>query len=110
VRFPNYATKFGWRARGTRTDEIGGRATRTVFYGRGGRTVAYTIVGGDRLPAPAGRAAAREGVQLISFRSSGRTAVTWVRQGHTCVLSGTGVDADTLLTLASWKGKGAVRF
>jgi hypothetical protein len=36
--------------------------------------------------------------------------VTWVRQGHTCVLSGTGVDADTLLTLASWKGKGAVRF
>jgi hypothetical protein len=36
--------------------------------------------------------------------------VTWRRQGHTCVLSGTGVDRDTLLELAAWKGQGAVSF
>jgi hypothetical protein len=36
--------------------------------------------------------------------------VTWVRDGHTCVLSGVGAEAATLLDLAAWKGKGAVRF
>jgi hypothetical protein len=36
--------------------------------------------------------------------------VTWLRGGHTCVLSGAGVDEDTLTKLAVWKGAGAVTF
>jgi hypothetical protein len=36
--------------------------------------------------------------------------VTWTRQAHTCVLSGVGVPETALLELASWKGRGQVRF
>ena len=52
VRFPNYAGKFGWKAVGKRTDEIEGRATRTVYYEKGGRRIAYTIVSGARAREP----------------------------------------------------------
>jgi hypothetical protein len=111
VRFPNYAGKFGWEAAGMRTDELDGRLTRTVFYRRDGRDVAYTIVAGDALPWPDDAARAeREGIELRSFTQDGRTVVTWLRQGHTCVLSGEGVDARTLIELAAWKGQGAVSF
>ena len=54
VAFPNYAAKFGWKAVGTRTDEINGRKTRTVFYEKDGKRIAYTIVDGKALDA-AGR-------------------------------------------------------
>ena len=36
--------------------------------------------------------------------------MTWRRQGHTCVLSGTGVPTGELLTLAGWHAKGEVKF
>ena len=110
VRFPNFAAKFGWRPVGSRTDEIDGRRTRTVFYRRGGETVAYTIVSGDALEEPDGEPVVREGVALRTFDEDGRTVVTWRRNGRTCVMSARGVDSSTLLELASWKGKGAVRF
>jgi hypothetical protein len=110
VRFPNFEGKFGWRATGVRSDRIGGRATGTVFYDRGGTRLAYTIVGGDALGDPPGTATDRGGVRLRSFTRAGRTVVTWRRQGHTCVLSATGVSRATLLELAAWKGKGAVAF
>lgn len=110
VRFPNFAGKFGWRASGARTDELEGRDTRTVFYARGRRTLAYTIVAGDALDRPDASSTVREGVELRVLREGGRTVVTWLRQGHTCVLSGEGVDEQTLLELASWKGTGAIAF
>src|SRR4051794_17186792 len=44
VRFPNYESKFGWEAVGTRTDEIGGRKTEAVVYRHQGRRIAFTIV------------------------------------------------------------------
>jgi anti-sigma factor RsiW len=111
VRFPNFAAKFGWRAVGTRTDDLEGHGTRTVFYEKAGRRVAYTIVGGAALDRPGqARSTAVGGVQLRTLRTKGRTVVTWRRQGHTCVLSATGVDAKTLRELAAWKGKGAIRF
>lgn len=111
VSFPNYAGKFGWKAEGTRTDEIGGRATRTVFYSRRGRTIAYTIVAGEPLPEPVdARRSVREGTPLRVLSEDGRTVVTWLRQGHTCVLSATDAPADELLELAAWKGQGAVKF
>ena len=109
VRFPNYAAKFGWKAVGTRTDEVDGRSTRTVFYERGGRRIAYTIVEGEALPEPSdARSVSSDGVDLRVFGSGGRTVVTWRRLGHTCVLSSADVPAAELVRLASWKAKGAV--
>ncbi len=111
VRFPNYAARFGWEPDGVRRDDVDGRITRTVFYRRGGRRIAYSVVSGDTLRTPVGaRAERREGVALLALRRAGRTVVVWTRQAHTCVLSGEGVAADELLELASWKGRGQVRF
>jgi len=111
VAFPNYAAKFGWQADGTRTDTLQERETRTVFYRLSGQDLAYTIVAGDALGVPDGaKRSVRDGVVLHSFNDGGRTAVTWTRDGRTCVLSGTDVPVATLLELAAWKAKGAVEF
>ena len=111
VRFPNYEGKFGWEAEGVRTDEIGGRETKTVFYRREGRRIAYTIVEGEQLAWPPGSDRAEsEGTKLRVFRDDDRTAVTWRRNGRTCILSATNVPSDELLELAAWKGQGAVDF
>jgi anti-sigma factor RsiW len=111
VAFPNWSDKLGWTAIGTRTDTLAGRPTRTVFYERDGRRIAYTIVGGRRLPAPGdSRPLEHDGVALSRFARDGRSAVTWERQDHTCVLSGERVPFTTLVTLAAWDGRGVVRF
>ena len=110
VRFPNFEGKFGWEANGTRTDDIEGRDTRTVFYRQEGRDVAYTIVGGEALPWPEGKKTTIDGVPFRSFTDGDRTVVTWRRNGHTCVLSARDVSEESLLELAAWKGKGAVTF
>src|SRR4051794_6644838 len=107
VRFPNFQGKFGWEATGVRTDEIGGRTAKTVFYRHEGRRIAYTIVEGEALAWPGDAAKApRDGVDMRTFKDGDRTVVTWRRDGHTCILSATNVPTDELLTLASWKGKG----
>jgi hypothetical protein len=111
VRFPNYAGKFGWEAVGTRTDEIQGRATRTVFYEKGGRRISYTIVSGAALENPdAASRATVEGTVLRSLRAKGLQVVTWRRRGHTCVLASKDVPLKEMLTLAAWKGMGGVAF
>ena len=111
VRFPNYLAKFGWKAVGTRVDEIKGRATRTVFYEKGDRRIAYTVVSGAALENPdAATRATVEGVVLRSLRAKGLTVVTWRRRGQTCVLSSKDVPLKELRTLAAWKGMGAVAF
>jgi hypothetical protein len=48
--------ELGWRATGSRTDEVGDRAAVTVRYARGQATASLTVVDGDVLrgPAPAG--------------------------------------------------------
>jgi hypothetical protein len=111
LAFPDWAREFGWRASGRRVDEIDGRRAVTVFYEKEGRRIAYTIVSGEALDWPEdARRALREGVDLRRLRSGDLTVVTWLRDGHTCVLSGEGTEADTLLDLAAWKGQGAVSF
>jgi anti-sigma factor RsiW len=95
VAFPAYA---GWRMTGTRTDTVEGRATRTVFYERGGRTIAYTIVAGEALAPPLD--ADPGSGDVLRFTRGDRAAVTWEEQGRTCVLSGE-VDTATLETLAA---------
>jgi hypothetical protein len=54
--------------------------------------------------------AVREGTELRSIERGGRLVVTWLRGGHTCVLSGAGVKPAVLLDLAGWRGKGAITF
>jgi hypothetical protein len=111
LAFPNWAAEFGWRATGRRVDELEGRRAVTVFYEKGGRRIGYTILSGEPIDPPDGsRRAVREGTALHGLMADGRVIVTWPRGGLTCVLSGAGVDAETLLDLAAWKGKGAVRF
>jgi anti-sigma factor RsiW len=88
LTFPEYE---GWRATGVRTDEIAGRATRTVFYERDGMRIAYTIV--ERPALPGG-----EHKRLLTI--DGRRAVQWNKAGHTCLISGH-VDDATLLDLAA---------
>lgn len=89
LTFPTYKQ---WRATGTRTDTIGGRRTRTVFYERDGRQVAYTIVA---------RPALGGGEERQLMKIDGRPAVQWTRDGHTCLISGD-VDAVTLINLVDW--------
>jgi anti-sigma factor RsiW len=111
VPFPNYTAKFGWSPSGVRTDHPAGRDATTVYYQNGGRTIAYTIVSGEPLDPPAdARSITRGGVQYRRFRDDGRTVVTWERHGHTCVLSGSTARPAELLTLADWRGKGAIPF
>ncbi|HYH89585.1 MAG TPA: hypothetical protein VEX67_10135 [Solirubrobacteraceae bacterium] len=111
VVFPNFLGKFGWKAVGTRTDEIDGRKTRTVFYEKDGKQIAYTVVDGEALAQPDDAArATREGTVLRALEADGREVVTWRRNGQTCVLSSKDVPREELLTLAAWKGMGAVPF
>jgi hypothetical protein len=112
VAFPEWAAKFGWKPSGVRTGEIEGRDATTVYYEKEGKTLAYTIVGGDALDVPDdARSVTAEGTTIRLFRTGdGRPAATWERQGHTCVLAGTGVPDAKLAELAGWKGLGAVDF
>jgi hypothetical protein len=111
LAFPSWAKEFGWRATGRRVDELDGRRAVTVFYEKEGRRIGYTIISGERIDPPdEARRAVREDTVLYGLSSDGRVIVTWLRDGVTCVLSGSGVEADILLDLAAWKGKGAVQF
>lgn len=89
LAFPDWAREYGFLAAGTRTDRLDGRVATTVFYDRGSDRIAYTIVSGNALRAGAATAeSTRRGTHLWSFNASGRAVVTWLRDGHTCVLSG----------------------
>jgi hypothetical protein len=110
--FPYWEDRFGWHAAGARTDRLDGRQLTTVFYRRGAERIAYTIVSGNSLaPAQAARTTVRAGTMLASMWSHGRPVVTWLRQGHTCVLSGgRGVSFSALTRLAGWRSHGEIPF
>jgi len=112
VAFPEWGVKFGWKATGIRDGEVDGRDATTVYYEKEGKTLAYTIVGGDALDAPDDAPTiTAEGTEVELFRASGgRPAATWERAGHTCILSGAGVPDAKLAELAGWKGMGSVEF
>ena len=110
VSFPDWAREFGWRASGTRTDEIGGRRAVTVFYEKEGRTLAYTIVSGEGLSAPGDAAETRDGVDFRFVEGDSTVSVVWERRGRTCVLTGSDTPRPKLLDLAAWRGAGAVGF
>jgi hypothetical protein len=110
--FPYWEDRFGWHATGERTDHIDGRLLTTVFYERGAERVAYTIVSGNALPpVAAARTVVRGGTVLAGWWSGGRPVVTWLRLGHTCVLSGgPGVSFAALTQLAGWRSHGEIPF
>jgi hypothetical protein len=104
VSFPYWQERFGWQASGSRSDRVDGRTVRTVFYSDArGQRVGYAIVAGTPPPRASGGTVTRLG--STSYRllnRDGATVVTWLRDGHLCVVSGRGVSANTLLALASW--------
>jgi hypothetical protein len=107
--FPYWEDRFGWKATGARDDHVGGRALTTVFYRHDGRRIAYTIVPGTRLPSvPGAKTITRSGIVVRVSTDDRRLIVTWLRQGHTCVLSGVDVPLSTLTALAVWRSHGAV--
>lgn len=109
--FPYWEDRFGWHASGVRSDSLAGRSATTVFYRHAGMLAGYTVVSGRALAAPAdSRVTVRDGVRIEVFRVGGRTAVTWLRRGHTCVLSGVGVPATALVRLAAWRGRGTIPY
>jgi hypothetical protein len=111
VPFPSWTKEFGWRQAGTRIDTLGDRRARTVFYEHAGKQIAYTIVSGPGIHAPAdARPATSNGVQLHTLADDGRRVVTWWRDGRTCVLTSSNAGDPELIKLATWKGDGAVTF
>jgi hypothetical protein len=104
VSFPYWQERFGWRASGSRSDGVDGRTVRTVFYSdASGQRVGYAIVAGTPAPSASGGRVERRGATSYRLLSQdGATVVTWLRDGHRCVVSGRGVSAATLLALASW--------
>ena len=109
VPFPYWSERFGWHSTGSRTDRVDGRSITTVFYADSSRRrIGYAILAGT--PAP------RVGGGVITWRGSvsyrlltekGAAVVTWLRDGHLCVVSGRGVSSATLLRLASWSDRDA---
>jgi hypothetical protein len=104
VPFPYWEGRLGWRSTGARSDRVGGRLITTVFYSDArGREVGYAIVAGPAPRVSGGETRLRDGNSYRLLRQNGTPVVTWLREGHMCVVSGRGVDSATLLRLASWR-------
>lgn len=102
IAYPNWSARFGLRALGMRRDRLDGRLATTVFYGNGRQRIAYTIVSGTPLrPGAVSHSTVWKGMPLETLSAGGRVTVSWVEQGHSCVLSATGTPASTLAGLAS---------
>jgi anti-sigma factor RsiW len=101
VTFPELQRTYGWRPTGVRADRVDGHDALVVFYAKGERRIAYVVVGGDALGGDSGygRTTSR-GIDFRTFSVGGRPAVTWRRNGHTCVLIGT-ASTPELISLAS---------
>lgn len=102
VRFPDYAHWKGWRAIGTRTDTVAGRAAVTVVYGRGAKRVGYTIVDGRPLRIPGGaKRVTYDGLDVWVLRRGDARYITWQRDGRTCVLATRETKLSRLLEFAA---------
>nr|MDQ2897697.1 hypothetical protein [Actinomycetota bacterium] len=109
--YPYWEDRFGYKATGVRRDRLEGRLATTVYYTHSGRRLAYTILtGAPILAGTSTHSTNRNRVLLRSFTARGRLIVTWLRRGHTCVLSGTDTPLPVLLRLASWKGGGEIPY
>jgi hypothetical protein len=104
VAYPYWAKKTTWRAVGTRRDVLRDRTITTVAYANArGQRIGYAIAAGDALPVTGGRTVVRDGTRFRLLRSNGAVVVTWLRNGHTCVLAARDVSPGVMLGLASWR-------
>jgi anti-sigma factor RsiW len=111
LSYPYWDDQFGYKAVGVRYDRVAGRAITTVYYARGSSRVAYEIVGGSPLKlGHAGRTTVRSGVLLGTLSGPHGAIVTWVRHGHTCVLTGANTGVPAMLRLAAWHEGGRVPY
>jgi hypothetical protein len=101
LAYPYWGDTARWQAVGARTDSLHGRTVRTVYYMHDGRRIGYAIAAGAPLSVHGGTVVERNGVRTRILRSGDLTIVTWLRDGHTCILAGRGVDAGALVRLAS---------
>lgn len=103
VSYPNWEPQFGLKPVGMRSDSVQGRSATTVFYKNSTQTVAYTIVSGPPVPAPENaNSATSGGFAFRGLRLADANAVTWERDGHTCVLTSRDTDQTTLIKLGAW--------
>ncbi len=86
----------GWRAYGTRADEVKGRRVTTVFYSQGGRRIAISC-----LQSPVILSNSAFSHQLNTGRLGGRNVVAWNLQNHTCVVSGADSSTKQLQALSA---------
>jgi len=108
IPFPYWKDRFGWRSSGSREDRAAGRRVRTVFYTDGhGHRIGYAIVSGTPAPTVSSGSVTWRGGTAYHVGEVGETTViTWQRGQHLCIVSGHGVDQQTLLALASWDDAG----
>jgi hypothetical protein len=111
LTYPYWEDHFGYTAQGVRHDNLGGRQVTTVFYTRGASRVAYEIVAGPPL-RQGGRvwSTDRQGVELWAMSTPSGVVVSWLRDGHTCIVIGSGTQAPTLLKLAAWHEGGRIPY
>ena len=103
IPFPYWEDTVGWRAAGARADSLAGRRAFTVFYKDqdGARRVGYTIVTGPPVKVSGGATITSHGIQYTLKRAGSTRLITWLRNGHTCVIAGNQVTFPTLLKLAT---------
>jgi anti-sigma factor RsiW len=100
LEYPDLKGEHGWNDAGSRTDRLGNRDARTVFYVKGGRRLAYTIISTGLVRVQRGtRTWIRKGRPWYSFDQDGRTVVAWEREGHMCVVSANGLRSRPLVEL-----------
>lgn len=102
VAFPDWSAR-GWQATGARRDSLAGHTVRTVFYADAGMDVGYAIAAGAPLSVgPVAKSHLHYGVLYKVIDAHGATIVTWLRDGHTCVLASRNAPTKDLLALAAW--------
>ena len=108
IRFPNWADR-GWPSTGTRRDTLDGRTVTTEFYrSYDVGTLGYAIVSGSPVKwGAAGRVVWRHGGDYRVMTSGGAQIVTWVQDGHTCVIASRAASAATLVRLAVAQDRGS---
>lgn len=99
IYFPG--SMLGFSAVGQRVDHLGGHLAVTVYYRRGSREVAYTILDAPPLTQPRATLTTVGVTELHFLRLGRRWVVTWLRGGETCVLSGVRVSTNELRDVAA---------
>jgi hypothetical protein len=108
IAFPDWSAR-GWPGSGMRSDRLGGRAVTTEFY-RGyhhGGTFGYSIVSGAPLRWGAnGTTRVVHGERYTLISSGGAWIVTWVQDGHTCIIASRNASPRALVALAIAQERG----